>query len=283
MQSPTLIARRLRTLAEQRFISDAILTSRFNAIGGAVQYQQNESIYTDRPAEGVKPGAEYPMSALGLGPTQIAAVVKWGQDVPITDEAIKRMRMNPVDRAFVKLINQIVKTVDAISLALVASTVTQSTAAAVTWTTAAADQIFLDVMLATANIRALNQGYDPDTVVLDDFAWTRAMAAFVKAGYVPREAQDTPVLTGNFPTIGGMRWLATPNLPTTGQALIVDSTQLGGMADEQLGGPGYVGAMAGVESKSMRQDEQDEWRLRARRVTVPVVIEPASSWKITNL
>lgn len=53
------------------------------------------------------------------------------------------------------------------------------------------------------------------------------------------------------------------------------------MADEDLGGPGYTKIDGiGVETKSIRDDENDKYRLRARRVTVPVVLEPAAARKI---
>ena len=68
---------------------------------------------------------------------------------------------------------------------------------------------------------------------------------------------------------------------------MLDSDQLGGMADEDLGGPGYVSAAgegtAAVQVKVMRKDEEDKYRLRARRVTVPVVLEPGAARKITGL
>lgn len=283
LQNPTLIARRLRTLAEQRFISDALLTGRFTAVGGAIQFEQGESLYTDRTPEQVRPGMEYPLTGLGLGATQIAETQKWGQDVPVTDEAIARLNRNPVDRAFTKLVNQMVKTVDGVALAAVASQVTQSTAAAADWSTATAKQIFLDVGLAKANVLALNEGWMPDTVVIDDINWTYAMGAFVEAGYLPREGPGNPVTTGSFPVVQGLRWLASPNLPTANTALVLDSNQLGGMADENLGGPGYAGALAGVETKSIRDEEKDAYRLRCRRVTVPVVLEPSAAWKITGI
>ena len=284
LQSPTLIARRLRTLAEQRFISDALLTGRFTAVGGAIQFEQGESLYTTRTPEIVRPGMEYPLSDLGIAPTQIAEVQKWGQDSLVTDESIKRLRINPVERAFVKLVNHLVRQVDSVSLGVIASQVTAGAAATAAWATATAEQILTDVMLAKANVTALNEGFSPDTVVVDDITHARAMAKFTAAGYLSREnAGANPVLTGEFPTISGMRWLATPNLPTAGQVLVVDSTQLGGMADEDLAGPGYAGAVAGVETKSIRDEDKDGYRLRARRVTVPIVLEPLAGRRITGV
>lgn len=283
LQNPALIARRLRTMAEQRFIADALLTGRFEAVGGAIQYEQGESLYTDRSPEVIKPGMKYPQAGLPLGPTQTAAVDKWGEDVPVWDEAIKRLNRNPVDRAFIKLINQMVKTVDGVALAVIASQVTQTAAAAASWSTATAKQIFLDVAKAKAAVVDLNEGFEPDTVVVPTLAWTLAMATFTDAGYLPREDRSSPVLTGEFPVIDGMRWLATPNIPVANAALVVDSTQLGGMADENLGGPGYAGAASGIETKSIRDEDKDGYKLRARRVTVPVVIEPSAAYKITGV
>lgn len=224
---------------------------------------------------------EYPLTGIGLGPTQIAEVVKWGQDVPVTDESIKRLNRNPVDRAFLKLVNQMVKSIDGIALAVISSAVTQTAAAAANWAVATAKQIFLDISRAKAAVIDLNEGFDPDTVVVSTTAWTFAMATFADAGYLPREDRSSPVLTGDFPVIDGMRWLATPNVPLAHAALVVDSTQLGGMADENLGGPGYAGAMSGVETKSIRDDKKDMYDLRARRVTVPIVLEPNAGYEIT--
>jgi len=284
LQDPTLIAKRLRTLADERFIADALLTGRFTAAGGGVQFEQDDdSLYTTRDPEVVRPGTEYPLAAIGMGTPQYAEVQKWGQDVPVTDEAIKRLNRNPVDRAFSKLINQMVKKVDGVTLAAILSAVTATDSAAAVWSTATAKQIFLDVAQAKAAIIDLGHGYDPDTVVVSTTAWTYAMATFADSGYLPRESGDAPVFTGSFPVIDGMRWLATPFIPTANAAMVLDSTALGGMADEQLGGPGYAGGMGGIETKSIRDENNDKWRLRARRVTVPVVLEPSAAYTITGV
>ena len=285
LRNPTLVQRRLRTLAEQRYIADAILTGRFRAEGGAVLYETGESIFADDDPRAVAPGSEYPLTTVGTGAASLAKTVKWGQDTEITDESIARRQMNPVERAFTKLINENVSYVDSVALSAVASAVTQSTNAAADWSTATAAQILKDALLAAANIRALNMGYDPDTVVVDDLNHAYALAAFTAAGYFARESDsDNPALTGRFPVIGGLRWLPTPNGVAANTAVVLDSTQLGGMADEDLGGPGYVGGgPAGIQAKTIRDDDRDAWRIRVRRVTVPVVLEPAAAWKIAAI
>jgi len=290
LQNPTLIARRLRTLLEQRYIADALLTGRFQVSGGAVLYETGESIFAPDNPRATAPGSEYPITNLANGTASLASTVKWGSDALITDESIKRQNIDPVNRAFIKLANTNVKYVDSVALSAISSAVTQTFAAgtgdgsgANTWLAGTAADILTDVAVAKANILALNQGYDPDTVVVDDLTYAYAIAKFVAAGYFARETDTAnPALTGDFPMIAGMKWLSSPNLPVANSALVLDSQQLGGMADEDLGGPGYVSAGGiGVQAKTMRDDEDDQWRIRIRRVTVPVVLEPASAYKIT--
>jgi len=282
LNSPTLVSRRLRDILSQRYIADALLVARIPVVGGAVQYETGESIFTSDDPKAVAPGAEYPLTPVPTGAASIAKTVKWGQDTEVTDEAIARQLMRPVERALQKLANQNVKYVDSVALSAIASAVTNTQAAAASWSTATAKQMLTDVATAKASILALNQGYEPNTVVLDDLTWAYAYANFVTSGLMARESGN-PLETGEFPIIDGMRWLPTPNLPTAGNVLVVDSTVLGGMADEDLGG-GYESAgPEGVQAKSIRDDENDQWRLRCRRVTVPIVQEPAAARKITGV
>lgn len=284
LQDPAAIAKRIRELARQRFIADALLTGRFTVSGGAVSWNNDDdSLYTTRSPEAIKPGTEYPLAALGMGTVQVAAVQKWGQDVPVLDEAIKRMKMSPVEKGFTKVVNTMVQQVDSISMAAIVAAVTNSSPAAASWATATAKQIFKDVALAKAAVIDLNLGYDPNVVVCNTVSWVNAMATFADAGYLPRESGSAPVFTGEFPTIDGMTWMCTPNGAVSNAAMVVDNTCLGGMADEDLGGPGYVGAENGIETKSIRDDEIDGYRLRGRRVTVPVVVEPQAARLITGV
>ncbi|QMU22509.1 hypothetical protein [Gordonia rubripertincta] len=282
LKDPALVARRLRTIAENRFISDVLLSARLTTDSGSVLYETGESIYTDRAPEAVAPGSEYPLTPVGDGDAQMAKTVKWGRDVEITDESISRRKMDPVEKAFLKLVNHNVKTIDGVALAAIASQVTQSTAASASWATGTPN-ILRDVLRAKANILSLNEGFDPDVLVVDDLTYANIMSDEKFAAFAARENQSNPVFTGEFPVIGGLRVLPTPNLPVVGQAFIADTKQLGGMADENLAGPGYSGAVAGIQVKTIRKEETDAYRLRARRVTVPIVLEPKAAWKITGV
>jgi len=284
LQSPTFVARRLRTLLEQRFIGARLLTQRFTATGGAIVFESGETIYANDDPQAIAPLANYPLTTTSTGTASVAKTVKFGEDEPISDEAITRLQMQPVDRSMIKLANSAVKANDAVILSALASAVTSTAAATTAWATAAADSILNDAMTARAQVLALNQGYHPDVVVLDDLTWTKAFVAFVKAGFLPREA-DNPIATGAFPVIGGMTWLPTPNVPVAGRVLVADSTMLGGIAKEVIESPGYsvVNADLGIESKNLRTDENDGWKIRVRYSNVPVILEPAAARWITGV
>lgn len=64
---------------------------------------------------------------------------------------------------------------------------------------------------------------------------------------------------------------------------MLDRTLLGGIADENLNSPGYTRSGSfGVEVQIERVGKRDAYEPRARRVTVPVVIEPLAGATITG-
>ena len=287
LNNPTLVARRLRTLAEQRFIADVLLSGRIATQSGSVLYETAETIYSDRAPQSIQPGAEYPLTPISTGTASLAKTVKWGNDAEVTDEAIARQLFNPVDKALTKLVNQTVKTVDAVAMSAIHSAVTQNTAAIATWKTGT-PSILRDIARARGSIDALNQGYDPDYLIVDDATYANLVSDTAVATLLRRENGDNPVYTGTFPVIDGLTVLRSPNMTgagtTSAYALVVDSKALGSMVDENLGGPGYVSNEGvGIQAKTIREDETDKWRIRCRRVTVPIVQEPAAAWKITGV
>jgi hypothetical protein len=213
---------------------------------------------------------------------QIAEVVKWGQDIPVTDESIKRMRTAPLNTAVAKLINTIVKQVDGIALAAISSAVTHHPGRLST-----VDRQYRHDPAGpagrgrrprpAAGLRARHRGRRRHHLRLRGLRPDRDRRA------QPRGPGRAGFYTGALPVVGGLRILTSPHVPFITSALVLDSTQLGGMADEQLGGPGYTGGIGGVETKASRQDATDSYDLRARRVTVPVVVEPTAAIQITGV
>ena len=285
LQSPTQIRRRLRDYTDLRFVSDQLLTQRFRTSGGAALYELSEPFVTDRTVEAVGPGAEYPFANMTTGTAGIASVSKWGQKVRVTDEEIARnvYAGATVDRCLRKVVNSIIQQVDSQTMSAIQSAVTTAlayTTATASWTTSTS--ILRDILLAKKVIYGKNLGYKPDTLVVNDNAYAYMMSDTTITNALRRETTDNPIYTGQIEVIGGLTIVvAGSNAFTTGP-IVLDSTQLGGMADELDNAPGYAMDQLAVQVKSIRLDENDAWDLQGRRKTVPIVQEPSSACQINS-
>ena len=121
-----------------------------------------------------------------------------------------------------------------------------------------------------------------DTVALSPMAYAEVMGIFLNAGVLPRENAN-PMLTGELPpNLLGWTWVVSKHVSGS-DPWVFDRTLLGGMADENLKSPGYVRSGSfGVEVQIERIAKRDAYEPRARRVTVPVVIEPLAGATITG-
>jgi hypothetical protein len=319
LNDPTMVMRALRTLADQIFVGNKILTGQFFTTDGSIIYEQIESIFAANTPVPVAPGGEFPLTPVPTGPAQIADVVKWGLDTIITDESIARQNFDVVSRAFIKIVNSMVQQIDSEIMNAVASAITFTSAAGATtlstpatpnsagsgataaeWT-ASTSNILRDIFIAEESVRALKQGYNLDTVILDLETYANVVGSTQLAPLWPREdfgrgVNDMPVMagvrTGLQTKLAGKTWLATPNTTVTPYVAMIDSTVFGAMVDERLPAPGYVGASGDggdddgrsmIQVKTMREDKDDKWRIRCRRTTTPIIIEPFAGIEITGV
>jgi hypothetical protein len=283
LSDPTALQRRLRNFRDLRFVSDQVLTQRFRSSGGAVLYEQSEPFVSDRTVEQVGPGSEYPFANLPAGTAAVAAIAKWGQKVRLTDEEIARNRYAgaAVDRSLQKVVNSIISQVDSITMSAIGSALA-NTATTGIWD-GGTPKILNDILLAKMTIVQRNLGYNPDTLVISDRAYTFLMLDTVISNLWRRETTDNPVYTGKVETIAGLKIIVTPNMVPATSAYVLDSTQLGGMADEMDGAPGYAVSDLAVEVQSIRLPGNDAWDLQGRRKTVPIVQETGAGQEITGV
>ncbi len=285
MKSPTLLRKRLQEILSQRYIADFLLAGRFQAVGGSILYETGEEIFPADSAEAIAPGGEYPLTVLTSGELAAAKTTKWGLDSPVTDESIARMQMSPVNKALRKLANGNIRDVDGVALAVIASKVTQTRSVTAGGTNTGAwstdDAIIEGVLALKAWAEEQNVGYEFDynTIVLKPTQFAKVAGKLITGGLLPKESQNA-ILSGVIQDYMGLTWTTSTHVPFT-NPILVDRDQLGGMADEKLGGPGYTG-LDGVEVKTIRKDESDSYLVRARRVTVPVVLEPKAGLIITD-
>lgn len=284
LQSPEMLRRRLRTIGDLRFVADRILTGRYRTSGGAISYEMSEPIVNTRAIEAIAPGAEYPRDSPADGTAALAAVSKWGEAVPLTDEKLKRSVYmgQELNRTLIKTANTIITKIDRLATAAVASAITATSAAAATWDNASA-ALFRDVEKGGAKIVDQNQGYNPRAVLMSTTKYAMLVTDPAIAALRRREASDNPVYGGDIEYLGKYQIIATAvsNLPSD-DVWVFDPDMLGGMADETDVDPGYARLDNGLQYKTVRIDTADRWDIMARRITVPVVQEPAAGVKLTG-
>lgn len=284
LQSPTMIGRRLRGLPDLRFVSDQILTQRFRTSGGAVLYEVSEPILNTRPVKAVAPGSEYPRDTPAQGVAALAAVSKWGEAFFISDERIKRSVYagDEIDRQLMKAVNTVANKVEGLTMAAVSSAITATHSAVAAWNNTGA-AIFRDVEIAAAKITDLNMGYNPDTILMSTSKYALLMSDSIIANLRRREATDNPIYGGDIERVGKFKvvYTSAANLPSD-DVWILDSQQLGGMADEINQDPGYATGAYNIQVQTQRKPERDGWDLWARRLTVPIVTEPGAGIRITG-
>jgi hypothetical protein len=282
LNNPTAVQRRIRELAQNRFITDALLAGRYE--GSAIAYDQDPGQYTSKPPEIVTPGAQYPRALPTTGPALMAYTSKWGQDVPITDESVGRMRGTIVERTLTQVVNYIVYQIDTISLSVINSSVTNSVTATAAWDAAGAKPL-LDILRAKARVRAQNKGYEPNVIAMDDYAHAYLMDNIGVLSQLAGQMGTSIGMQGDLLVVAGLVAMPTPNLPVAGGAFVVDTAQLGGIGFERIPSPEYQGDPAqGVESWIGRNPARnDEYIVRGRRPVVPIVENPAAGCKITGM
>lgn len=279
LNSPNLVARRLADMSNQRFVSDYLLTGRFEAKGGGIFYADGEELFPADSPEVIAPGGEYPLTPLSIGELIAAKTLKRGHGSHITDEAIDQQGPGIVDSGLQKLANGVIRDVDGIGMGVIESRIS-ATFTSAAWTTAAA--AIAGVLGAQAQGEDLEKGYTFDTVVLSGAQYAKVIALFAGENMLPRE-NGNPIVSGSMPVqMLGLTWVKAPHMTGT-DPILVDRDSLGGMADSKLPSPEFrrIGASL-VEGASERLQARDGWLVRARRVTVPVVTNPDAGVKITS-
>lgn len=235
LRRPTLIARSLTSLTSKRFIADRIFAhgTPDQVAGGAVWYERSENIYPDRGAEEVGVRSEFPRS--GWTEAILSAIVrKYGLEVPISFEAIRRNQLDQVARAERKLANAVTKFVDTTAMSLITSDPAVLTySAAATWT-AASTTIIADIANARKLVDDQDEGYAVDTLVMNGAQELGFITNTNMLSLLPRETQaDNPLRNGRAVQVFGIEnILVTPQL-ASGTTLLLMAKVTGTIADEQ--------------------------------------------------
>lgn len=281
LASPTLLARRFaEIIGARKFLASLVLASRYTMTGGALVYVPDEAVQAGSDPEQITPGAEYPMISLNPDLAEIVSAIKKGFSTEITDEAVGRMQIDPIERALAMLANRMTSEFDSVAMALVASRIT-ATFSGGAWSTGT--NIIGNVAGAKAALLNLKLGYRADAILLSETQWAAVQAPLLSL--LPRE-QANPVLSGTeFPSIMDITWLHSPDVPANWIPTVIDSANLGGIGHESIPSAEYVSVSVGdgtsVEVARYRQ-ETDSTRIQVRKADVPIVRNPGAGVEITG-
>ncbi len=300
LNNPEWLTRTMATLVDQHFVGDRILQGRAVGIAGMAAYEVSEDIFADGEPELIEPGGVFPSITTGVPKRVIEAIKQLGLSTEIALQAVNQSNWMPVERAERKLGNSIVQAFDMIVMAKVASAAPDmQSVIGSDWSTANADTMLRDILMAAAAVTDARQGYIPDTLLLtsERYIWLVTNENFLRLLQRLR-GNDTDL---NLPHDG----IAIPmpsgvplqilQHPTSGSPLedpiVYDSRLLGsivrdpgldnGAEDRELPGVAVDSKYYGPSEKS--PDGQSQvWRLSVSRARLPIIQEPQAAAIITG-
>jgi hypothetical protein len=280
VNSPVLIQRTVENLVLQNLIGGLLLPARYNLTGTgvAVVEQDNDLGYASDSMSRVAPGGEYPNVSVGGGASSFFKIGKSGFGTWVTDEMVAHANFPALARALEKMTNTTVRDHDQAILSAVGSAVTRSIAVrSGAWSNKTTSDPFDDLSHAAATLEEAEDGIRIDTWVMKP---TKYADLISNVGL--RTRIDGIETSGNVTTIAGFgRFLRTVHMPPGIEVLGLSSTQIGGIAYEDLGG-GWSGPADGIQTKFLRKDDTDSGRVLMRNTRKPIIQNPQAGLILTG-
>jgi hypothetical protein len=272
LQNPTRVQRAIDELANNRFITDVIFQQGPAVQGGAVLYDQvvgPETSFTDQDVQEIEPGSEFPILGTGELMPLVAVSRKYGGEVMLTDEAVRRDRRDLLARNTTRLRNTIIRKVDTVAISALEAAPILSYVGA-DWGTAATD-ILAELASAAFESTSLDMGYSPDTVLinpaqeLDLLKDTDIRTALANSG-------DASIIRqGLVGTLMGFTFITSSRVEA-GTAYLLERRTAGSVSDEV---PLYA--------RPLHDDRRETWFIHGGRVAVPFVTDPKAVVKLTGI
>lgn len=272
LNNPARVQRAIEDMAAQRFVADLILTPGPTATGGAVVYDQvtSNDLFLSQDVQEIEPGSEFPILSSPQAAPLVAIARKYGGEVFLTDEAVRRDRRDLLRREMGRLRNTIVKRFDTLAMAAIDAAPVNAMVGSGDWTLAATD-IIADLATAVGTIVNLDLGYEPDTVIINPAQEIDLLKDADIRTALPRERTDLPIATGNLGRLMGLDFVVT-NRQTAGTAKVLQRRAAGSVSDEI---PLYA--------RPIRDERREVVFIHGARVGVPFITDPKAVTNITGI
>ena len=297
LDQPELLSRELVNLIYKRLIGDKLCVrgSASQVAGGAMRYQELESIFVDDDPVEIAEGADFPTTDWSET-IKTAPVRQFGFAVRINNLAMRRNQRDMVDRSLRKLANRLVKYVDTQVITELGNTTKYTTiqtqAASASWDTVSTD-IIADLGAAQEKLETKDNGYagfDGATLVLHTNKRDSLLNNTALRAALPRENLAGQIQSGMVaPFLGLKEILFTPQIGST-TALLLDSSIAATIADEAADpsegwaaydpGPGFAPVYVKVEADGKPAVHK---RINAGRWPAVAVVQPDAIVKISGV
>lgn len=271
LRQPALVQRAIDDLSLNRFIADLILAQGPEATGGAVVYDQITQTYMflDRDVQDIRPGGEFPILNGSYPTPNVALTRKWGGEVLLDYEAVRRDRRDLLAKELVRLRNTVVRKVDAVAVAALKAAPVYTMTASGSWRSSATD-IITDIATAIETVNGPDFGYEVNTVIINPREVTGMLSSAEIRTALPRERTDVPIATGNLGRLLGIDFIQT-NRVNPGEMFFLERGRIGSISDEV---PMYA--------KPIDDERRESWYIHGARQVVPYITDPKAVCWLTG-
>lgn len=273
LRNPPFVQRAIMELTTQRFVSDVIFSAGPPADGGAVIYNQVSAVdlFLTRDVKEIAPGSEFPILTGPEFVPLVALAKKYGGEVFLTDEEVRRDRRDILNRETIRLRNTIIRKVDTLGMAALRAAPTTAQTASASWAVSTTD-IIGDLVVAAGAIDALDLGYVADTVLVNPAQETAMLKQKNIRDALPREnfGGEPLIRTGNLGRLLGMDFIVS-NRVNAGEVWVLQRKIVGGISDEV---PMYA--------RPIREDRRERVFIHGARVPTIYVTDPLAVVRITG-
>jgi hypothetical protein len=269
--NPARVQRAITDLTIGRYVTDVVFGQGPTATGGAVIYDQvtQADTFLADDVQEIEPGGEFPLLGdTDLGPL-VAIARKYGGEVPLTDEEVRRDNRNVLNRRMVKLRNTIIRKTDTVSMAALRAAPLITQVASGDWSTAATD-IISDLATATNAVDRLDLGYVCDTVLINPDQELDLLKDKDIRDALPRERDNGLIRTGNLGRLMGLDFVVS-NRVLPGEVFVVMRKVIGSVSDEV---PLYA--------RPIPEPRRERTFIHGARVVTPYVTDPKAGVRITG-
>lgn len=239
LKQPTLLSRELVNLVYKRLIADDLFLpgSPEQVAGGAMRYQELESIYVDDDPVEVAEGADFPFTDWSEA-IKTEPVKQYGYATRITNLAVRRNQRDMVQRGLRKLANRMVRFIDTKAMAELTNTTKypaiQTNASAAVWTNIATD--IIDEIAEAQELLELKDngysGFQGATLVVHTSRRQDLLNNTALRAALPRETESGQIRSGMIAPFLGLDSIKfTPQCPAA-TAILMDASIAGTIADE---------------------------------------------------